>query len=204
MNKAKSWGVKKEQLFLLSRFPKFSGVVGSIIPQQDFNINDTSKTLGSYGLMTKENFQFISAFNLQTLIGNKASVNLNDFKNIDIERSFEKFEHRHFFPFEFRMDWSNRYCANTYEFVENFLGGNIGDITINEMTSFSNNPAKLLFDGILGNLKKIKKDKEKIMAFLNKYNDVNSNDTKTNPQDIDSEEGCSIIQARINFPESEN
>lgn len=62
-----SWSIDKEQLFLLSRFPRFSGVNGSFIPNHDYYVEDRSKTLGSYGLMTKENFLFLSALDLLSI-----------------------------------------------------------------------------------------------------------------------------------------
>ena len=72
-NKTSSWSIKnKEQLFLLSRFPVFRGIQGSIIDEKNYAIPNYSGCLGSYGFLYKPgDFAFVSATKLDSYVGQK-------------------------------------------------------------------------------------------------------------------------------------
>ena len=62
----------REQVYLLSRFPQFRGVKGSIIPSRDFNLPNYSGCLGSFNLLFEPgDFIFISAQRLENIVANK-------------------------------------------------------------------------------------------------------------------------------------
>lgn len=75
-----SWDMKnKEQLYLLSRFPPFEGVKGSLIPNREFNLPNYSDCLGSYGMLYEPgDFAFVSAVRLESYLQNDNKVNGND------------------------------------------------------------------------------------------------------------------------------
>lgn len=74
----------KEQLYLLSRFPAFSGVgKGSLIPEQEHYLQNYSRCLGSYGMLyTPGDFAFVSAFHLASYLGSKRTMDLSDIHNL--------------------------------------------------------------------------------------------------------------------------
>jgi len=83
-NKPYSWGVDKEQLFFLSNWPEFKGVMG-IFPNSDLAIPDYSGCLGSYYLYHEPgDFVFVSAKELDKMVGSKKRVNYDELlKNQD-------------------------------------------------------------------------------------------------------------------------
>lgn len=175
-----SWKIDNGQLFLLANFPRFSGVNGSLIPNTDFNIEDFSNGLGSYGLMTSENFIYLSARNLQQLIGGKKSINLNDFKNIPINNTFP---HHHVFYNYAPYYFSKPFCNSTYEFITDYLSGRIGEVIINN--GFQNDNAKNLFHNILssiGNLINNESTSQGLSDFLTNYGELDRNDNLINPE----------------------
>ena len=73
-----TWEIDKEQLFFLSNWPEFSGVKG-IFPKRLMAIPDYSGCLGSYYLYRAPgDFVFISARNLETLLGSKKRVTFDN------------------------------------------------------------------------------------------------------------------------------
>lgn len=88
-----SWRIDKEQLYLLSRFPAFRGVKG-FVPKKNFDLPNYSGCLGSYGLLFKPgDFAFISATELDSFIGYRSSLKLNELYLI---HETEKYPFSHF------------------------------------------------------------------------------------------------------------
>ncbi|MBI4977151.1 MAG: hypothetical protein HZC28_06685 [Spirochaetes bacterium] len=189
-----SWEIDKEQLFLLTNFPRFSGANGSLIPNTDFNIEDFSRCLGSYGLMTTENFIYLSARNLQQLIGGKKTINLNDFKSIpSINAHPDYHRYYHYIPSIF----SKTFCNNTYEFITDYLSGRIGEVIIGVF--LQNDSARFLFHNILSAIKNLTNSQDftrDFTEFLNKYGDFNENDNLTNVE-YKFSENLGIVQLKI-------
>ncbi len=71
-----SWDVSnRKQLFLLSRWPTFRGVSGSIVPNIEHNLANYSGCLGSYGLLYRPgDFALVSAITLDSILGHKRSI----------------------------------------------------------------------------------------------------------------------------------
>jgi len=69
---------KKEQVYLLSRFPSFRGIKG-IIPKREFNLPNYSGCLGSFNLLFRPgDFLFVSAPLLEISTENKKSIEIVD------------------------------------------------------------------------------------------------------------------------------
>lgn len=82
-----SWGIDKEQLFFLSNWPIFSGVKG-IFPKKNLTIPDFSGCLGSYYLYREPgDIVFISARELENLLGSKKRISLDDIMKSYTENS---------------------------------------------------------------------------------------------------------------------
>jgi len=78
-NRTISWKIDKEQIYLLSRFPTFKGVKGSLVPQKDFNLSNYSGCLGSYGLLYRPgDFAYVGATRLDTYLNGSVKINGND------------------------------------------------------------------------------------------------------------------------------
>jgi hypothetical protein len=130
-----SWTVNnREQLFLLSKFPKFKSVKGMIPKGRDYTLPNISGCLGSYGLIYNPgDFTFISATQLDSFIGNQLSIGKDTlckhfamFNNFSLHRSV--LLNCHFTP-----------DVNT--FVDHYLKMNIGEPVFAQEGIF-NLPAK--------------------------------------------------------------
>ncbi len=77
-NKPYTWGIDKEQLYFLSNWPEFKGVMG-IFPKRDLVIPDFSGCLGSYYLYREPgDFVFISAKKLENSLGSKKRITFDE------------------------------------------------------------------------------------------------------------------------------
>ncbi len=190
-----TWEIDEKQLYLISRFPRFNGVNGSIIPNCDFNIEDYSKGLGSYGLMTKENFIYVSALDVLQFIGGKKSINLNDLKNC--QRN-EFHPDVFWYVYSDLIRFSKLYCGNTYEFVTEYLRGKIGEVIDGEHNT--NKEAKRLLNHMLSNIKSYSQqtNNQNVINFLNNYGDFTDSDNLIN-NNIDLNGNFGIIQMKINL-----
>jgi len=74
------WSIdNKKQLYLLSRFPTFRGIKGSLIPIKDFSLVNYSGCLGSFGLLYRPgDFAFVSAGKLDSFIGSRKSLKIGE------------------------------------------------------------------------------------------------------------------------------
>jgi hypothetical protein len=189
-----SWKIDEKQLFLLANFPRFSGVNGSLIPNTDYNIEDFSKGLGSYGLMTTKNFIYLSASNLQQLIGRKKSINLNDFKTIPSNYFYPQY-HRFYDYVLYGL--SKPFCNSTYEFVSDYLSGRIGEVILGMYSQNEN--ARHLFHNILNAIRIITNNQSlthDYSDFINNYGDFNLNDNLNNIEYMFSS-NLGIVQMNI-------
>ncbi len=99
-NKPYTWGIDKEQLFFLSNWPEFKGVMG-IFPSTDLAIPDYSGCLGAYYLYREPgDFVFVSAKELDKMIGSKKRVVYDDLLKI--------------------QDTSDKYHSTTYPYIPSF------------------------------------------------------------------------------------
>lgn len=73
----------KEQIYLLSRFPSFRGIKGSIIPMRKFSLPNYFGCLGSFNLFFRPgDFIFVSAGQLESFIGERKSINIDNISKL--------------------------------------------------------------------------------------------------------------------------
>ena len=141
----------KEQIYLLSRFPSFRGIRGSIIPMKEFNLLNYSGCLGSFNLLFRPgDFVFLSAPLLERLVGNRKSIG-----RFRISQIWEPPCYCFHYPTPFDCPyifWKRKVCghesrspffphcccmcvlgfcrfaSNIHEFVDKYLRGNIGEL----------------------------------------------------------------------------
>jgi hypothetical protein len=173
----------KEQIYLLSRFPSFRGIKGSIIPMKEFNLPNYSGCLGSFNLLFRPgDFVFVSAPRLESFLGNRKSLSRATISKLEEQPCY-------YFPYPEPFDWPHiedlfyfwrklwrhgmpiafyppyfigilgfsRFASNIHEFVDNYLRGNIGELTYSDIGIY-NTPA---FDFLCELLSAIKKKAQK-------------------------------------------
>ncbi len=223
-----SWKIDQGQLYLLSRLPRFKGINSSIITNKNYYIDNISKCLTSYGLMNKENFVFISTNYLLTAMAGKKSVNLKDFQSLNtlehnLNLNFPIFDNDVFyyelFYFLERYCRRNDYCLNifnkllgtsstyfannTFEFLSEYLKGNIGEIIYNDITKTINSSASALMSDIIQNIKIIShiQQNNEAMQFIQNYDDSGNIKINDNIEFKEPESGLGIIQVKVNLGE---
>jgi len=79
-----SWSLgNKQQLYLLSRFPTFRGAKPSLISRAQHNLSNSSGCLGSYGLLYRPgDFGFVSATQLDSFLGSKKSLRMEEMRTL--------------------------------------------------------------------------------------------------------------------------
>jgi hypothetical protein len=150
------WHLSKgdlEQLYLLSRFPEFTGVSG-FFKGQTYKLNNFSKCLGSYGLMySPGDFIFLSSLIVKSLVASKRNFDIKDifpyinispyvsFHSINIIHHKYDFCHHHcchhfcyplceFCYKHFCVLGNIWYALNIYDFSYKYLTGSIGEPSV--------------------------------------------------------------------------
>jgi hypothetical protein len=188
------WDLRnKEQIYLLSHFPSFRGVRGSIIPMREFNLPNYSGCLGSFNLLFRPgDFVFISAPLLERLVGNRKSIDRFrisqiweppcycfhyptpfDWPYIFWRRKVCGHESRSsFFPHCCCMCVLGfcRFASNIHEFVDKYLRGNIGELIYSNVGIYNT----LAFDFLLKLLSAImkkgqKENKDEVKNFIDEF-----------------------------------
>lgn len=191
-----SWDIKnKEQLYLLSRFPRFKGVVGSIVPQKDFNLPNYSGCLGSYGLLYNPgDFSFVSGTRLDSYLGSSKKINGNDIflmrerreDRIEI-REWHHFLHErvhilckhicgprcdiccHLYPFLMFIG-NCHFAGNVFDFVDKYLRLCIGEPTDMKIGKKNVNARKFLCKLLSAIRIKAKRDGlDEVLKFANDF-----------------------------------
>src|SRR3989338_2504737 len=181
----------KEQIYLLSRFPSFRGIRGSIIPMREFNLPNYSGCLGSFNLLFRPgDFVFVSAPQLESSVGNRKSIDIVniskfweppsyyftspipfDWPHIEELFYFWRKLWRHGMPIPFSPPYFigilgfSRSASNIHEFVDKYLRGNIGELTYSDIGIY-NTPAFDFLRELLSAIMR-KAQKEKKAEFIN-------------------------------------
>jgi len=225
-----SWKIDQGQLYLLSRLPRFKGINSSFIPKKDYYIDNISKCLTSYGLMNKENFVFISTNYLLTVMAGKKSVNLKDLQSLNtLKQNFnnninfplfaDDYLYHEFFYYVEKYCRRNGICFNivnrlfsnssehfannTFEFLAEYLKGNIGEIIYNDITKTINSSASVLTSDIIQNIKSVShvQQNSEAMQFIQNYDDSGNIKINDNIEFKEPENGLGIIQVKVNLGE---
>jgi len=190
------WDISnKEQLYLLSRFPSFRGTRGSIVPMREFNLPNYSGCLGSFNLLfSPGDFVFVSAQQLESIVGNRKSINIINLSKLwELPSShftyhipfdcphIEKFLYfwrnlsRHgmlipfFPPYFIDVLGFSRFASNVHDFVDKYLRGYVGELTYSDIGAY-NIPAFDFLCELLSAIN-IKAQKEKKTGFMNFMNE---------------------------------
>ncbi len=148
----------KEQFYLLSRFPTFKGVKGSIVPMTDYNLSNDSGCLGTHGLLYYPgDFALISSKQLDAILLGKNKLELEKLALSGTSNHFcpcsccwyllddtyfkERFYLLHelihfypryfrYFPFMCNLPILGNSCIsyNAYDFSDKYLRGLIGEL----------------------------------------------------------------------------
>ncbi len=186
----------KEQIYLLSRFPSFRGISGSIIPMREFNLPNHSGCLGSFNLLFRPgDFTFVSASRLESFIGNRKSIDIINISKLweppsyyftypmpfdwpDIEELFYIWRKvwRHKLPIPFFPPYFigilgfSRYASNVHNFVDKYLRGYIGDLTYSDMGVYNTSAFDFLHELLSAIMRKAQRDKrDDVINCVNEF-----------------------------------
>lgn len=190
-SKTMSWNFNnrssKEQLYLLSRFPTFSGADKSLIPNKDYYLPNISGCLGTHGLLYQPgDFAIVSSRELEAILAGRNRLELSDL----VERScskptlmydeeciykFCRFDYRHdakSFSLMQNLPVMGNSCIafNAHDFSNKYLTGNIGELIYASNFSY-NRPAFWFLHELLAMIEsKAKREKEKnLLEFVNSF-----------------------------------
>jgi hypothetical protein len=141
----KSWDLgNKEQLYLLSRFPTFRGVKGSIIPPTEHSLPNYSGCLGSYGLLySPGDFAFLSATELDSCVGLEKRFRMKDLHMLYL--SVSPVPEIEFISY---VLGNHQYAGNAFDFAQKYLTMGIGEPTF-ATVGINNSHARRLLHGLL-------------------------------------------------------
>ncbi len=191
------WNLRnKEQIYLLSRFPSFRGVKGSIIPIREFNMPNYSGCLGSFNLLFRPgDFIYVSASLLERVAENRKSISIANISKLwepwscyctypipfdwhHIEELFFSCRKlwRHgmfitfFSPYFIGILGFSHSAYNIHEFVNKYLRGNIGELTYSDIGSYNTPAFDFLQELLSAIMKKAqKKKKAELINFVNEF-----------------------------------
>jgi len=169
------WVIDQAQLYLLSRFPEFCGGKESIFPN-NYNLSNEYGCLGSYNLLYKPgDFIYLTAPILEGVLGGQKSIGID--KVMQYGTQIDKIKIKKFYPFflfpycrclmcfdeeclnhlyhNFNVLGYNYYSANVYEFIDNYLRGNIGELCYTPIGKYNESAADFIYD-LLENIKNSK------------------------------------------------
>lgn len=129
-HKITSWSLdNREQIYLLSSFPSFWGLKGSLIPIKRYNLPNYSGCLGSYGFLYKPgDFAFVSAPRLSSFIGDKKTLRMTDLYNLADNRMSHIFGYNTIVLSPLWPILGNcHFCQDISSFLEEYLKMNIGE-----------------------------------------------------------------------------
>jgi len=183
----------KEQIYLLSHFPSFRGIRGSIIPMREFKLHNYSGCLGSFNLLFRPgDFVFLSAPLLKMLVGNRKSID-----RFRISQIWEPPCYCFHYPTPF--DWPYifwrrkvcghglrspffphcccmcvlgfcRFASNIHEFVDKYLRGNIGELTYSDIGIYNAPAFDFLHELLSAIMKKGQKEKKaEVINFIEEF-----------------------------------
>lgn len=121
----------REQLYLLSRFPSFRGVGGSVVTPKKHCLANHSGCLGSYGLLYYPgDFAFTSASRLSSFIGDRETLPMTELYGLGDNRASHVFCCTPTFMYpRWHILGNSHFCHNVFSFVNEYLRMNIGEPT---------------------------------------------------------------------------
>ncbi len=148
-----SWDIRnKGQLYLLSRFPRFSGATGSLIPPRRYTLRNISGCLGSYGLLRRPgDMVFTSASKLDSIIGLRNIVRIGEFGGLISETEYPPW----YMPYPYPHIFPNyHYAADVFDFSHKHLIMGIGEPTFMRLGNYNSQARHFLHELLLATIKK--------------------------------------------------
>lgn len=215
----------KDQLYLLSRFPTFEGVSGSIVPPVKCSLPDYSAALGSYGLLYRPgDFAFVSAPRLETYVQSSMSLKFDQLPAIlkfaeetTINLTWAQAgvlvltANQLLWPYLWSLFGNHHAATNVFDFAQKYLAVGIGEYTFTKV-GFGNPSARSFLDQLLSKVlaKAIKKGQSDIEEFVKRFsqypfaeNGDESDPHPITPANTDDLEGggIGIVHTTINLGE---
>lgn len=140
------WEIPSDQLYLLTNFPSFTGVKGSIFAGKTFNLISKTGCLGSYGFLTYPNdFGFLSSPILDLILSGRTSV-----RKRDLVALYPLIPGQNCFFNSVYPPRSIHYAQNLFDFVRYFCNIMIGEYVC--CCNYINDPIKGILDMIINYL----------------------------------------------------
>jgi len=141
----------KEQLYLLSKFPKFSGTSNSLIPSKEYNLPNYSRCLGTHGLLYYPgDFALVSSNMLDIILRNKKQLKLEDLLLYGGRGYYLNLYYRcsEFYSLMCMCPVLGNSCIayNAYEFSDKYLRGYIGEMVYAEDFHYNRHAFQFLQD----------------------------------------------------------
>lgn len=171
--KATSWSISnRKQLYLLSRFPVFTGVKG-LIPRENFSLTNHSGCLGSYGLLHEPgDFAFVSATRLDSYLGGRSSLRRKELHRLEKGELGDYYGWMTPFPSTAWWIFGNcQFSHNVHRFSYHYLRMNIGEPVYSKI-GLDNPSARELLEQLMTAIGvKARKEKSRpILSFLTEFN----------------------------------
>lgn len=190
--KTVSWDISnREQLYLLSRFPTFKGVRGSIIPMREYTLPNYSGCLGSYGLLYNPgDFVFVSATELDPFMGYKNSLKINELYHLIYKTGNLAFLYfSYFYPdinellylmnkfykyyglkwyFLWNLFGNYHYASNVFDFAHKYLTVGIGEPIFMKI-GIDNSQARVFLHELLSAVKIKARGEKDILSFIDGF-----------------------------------
>ncbi len=137
------WEIPSDQLYLLTKFPSFTGVKGSLFAGKTFNMISKTGCLGSYGFLTYPNdFGFLSSPILDLILSGRTSV-----RKRDLVALYPLIPGQNCFFNSVYPPRSIHYAQNLFDFVRYFCNIMIGEYVC--CCNYSNDRVKGILDAII-------------------------------------------------------
>lgn len=219
-----SWNLSnREQLYLLSRFPTFYGIPGSIVPTTKISLRNYSGSLGTYDLLYEPgDFIHVNAPLLDTILSNHKSLSRKEFSLLEKNRGvyfeitcslvYEELLHFHLPFYKHSLGSCAPFCAsafsaNAYHFIQEYLRGCVGETIFGIGIKYDEESLKLIRDIFMSLKERGKKINDASLesfadSFLNIPYAIDNKD-ESHGRDFNGDGGIAIIYTKVDLGDGE-
>jgi hypothetical protein len=215
-----SWNLSnREQLYLLSRFPTFCGIPGSIVPTTEISLQNYSGSLGTYDLLYEPgDFIHVNAPLLDTILSNHKSLRRKEFSLLEKNRGvyfeitcslvYEELLHFYLPFYKYSLGGCAPFCAsafsaNAHHFIQEYLRGCVGETIFGIGIDYDKESLKLIRD-IFRNLKERGKkiSDASLESFADSFLNIPyaiDNKDESQGRDFNGDGGIAIIYTKVDL-----
>jgi hypothetical protein len=179
----------REQLYLLSRFPSFTGIKGSLVPLKKHSLANYSGCLGSYGfLYAPGDFAFVSATRLSLFLGDKKTLRIEELYGLaDNKVSYVLgWAPLPIHPLWYTLFGNCHFCHHVFSFVDEYLKMNIGEPVFMKVGLDNPQSRNFLYELMDAIENKAKKEGDRrTLDFINEFNRFPYEDKNRSDKDPD-------------------